>query len=201
MYLGLYDFVGTDGSYNTSGSGMKQLASIPFPTGQWVHLEAYYDWSTAKTGSVVAYQDGVEVLRQMDAITLYSGRTYDKVKGQFGYFQWAVNNYGGKLNPSPYALYIDDAAISTRLLRLPAVGRATTTTTASSTRPTTSCGARTGRLDAIPPGTPPGEPTSARHSGGSGSGASANAAVPEPATLVLLMFAAAGWCLRRRRAA
>jgi hypothetical protein len=36
---------------------------------------------------------------------------------------------------------------------------------------------------------------------GSGSGASANAAVPEPATLTLLMFAAAGWCLRRGRAA
>ena len=36
---------------------------------------------------------------------------------------------------------------------------------------------------------------------GSGAGAIANAAVPEPATLVLLMFAAAGWCLRRGRAA
>ncbi len=36
---------------------------------------------------------------------------------------------------------------------------------------------------------------------GSGSGANAIAAVPEPATLVLLMFAAAGWCLRRGRAA
>jgi len=35
----------------------------------------------------------------------------------------------------------------------------------------------------------------------SGSGASANAAVPEPAALVLLMFAAAGWCVRRSRAA
>jgi hypothetical protein len=36
---------------------------------------------------------------------------------------------------------------------------------------------------------------------GSGAGASANGAVPEPATLVLMMFAAAGWSLRRRRAA
>jgi hypothetical protein len=36
---------------------------------------------------------------------------------------------------------------------------------------------------------------------GSGTGAIANAAVPEPAMSVLLMFAAAGWCLRRRRAA
>jgi hypothetical protein len=35
----------------------------------------------------------------------------------------------------------------------------------------------------------------------SGSAAGANAAVPEPATLVLLTFAAAGWCFRRRRAA
>ena len=35
----------------------------------------------------------------------------------------------------------------------------------------------------------------------SGSGASANVAVPEPTTLVLLMFAAASWCLRRRRGA
>ena len=36
---------------------------------------------------------------------------------------------------------------------------------------------------------------------GSGSGTGANATVPEPTTLVLLMFAAAGWCLRPRRAA
>jgi hypothetical protein len=36
---------------------------------------------------------------------------------------------------------------------------------------------------------------------GSGAGASAIAAVPEPATLMLLMFTAAGWCFRRRRAA
>ena len=34
---------------------------------------------------------------------------------------------------------------------------------------------------------------------GSGAGATANGAVPEPATLVLLTFAASGWCLRRRR--
>jgi fibronectin-binding autotransporter adhesin len=36
---------------------------------------------------------------------------------------------------------------------------------------------------------------------GSGAGARANAAVPEPATLVLLTFVAIGWCFRRRRAA
>jgi hypothetical protein len=36
--------------------------------------------------------------------------------------------------------------------------------------------------------------------GGSGANATANsAAVPEPSTLVMLIFAAAGWCFRRRR--
>jgi hypothetical protein len=32
-----------------------------------------------------------------------------------------------------------------------------------------------------------------------GSSAIANAAIPEPSTLVLLMFAATSWCIRRRR--
>ena len=36
---------------------------------------------------------------------------------------------------------------------------------------------------------------------GSGAGVSANAAVPEPATLVPMMFATADWCLRLRRKA
>ena len=47
-------------------------------------------------------------------------------------------------------------------------------------------------------GTPAGYNAWRTHFGqpsGSGAGAIANAAVPEPATLVLLMFAAAGWCL------
>ena len=35
---------------------------------------------------------------------------------------------------------------------------------------------------------------------GNGAGAIANAAVPEPATMVMLMLALAGWCLRRGRA-
>jgi probable HAF family extracellular repeat protein len=35
--------------------------------------------------------------------------------------------------------------------------------------------------------------------GGTGSVASANAAIPEPTTLMMLMFAAAGWCLRQGR--
>jgi hypothetical protein len=50
-------------------------------------------------------------------------------------------------------------------------------------------------------GTPAGYHTWRTHFGqiaGSGAGATAIAAVPEPATLVLLKFAAAGWCLGRR---
>ena len=36
---------------------------------------------------------------------------------------------------------------------------------------------------------------------GNGAGANANAAVPEPATTMMLTFATASWLLRRRRAA
>jgi hypothetical protein len=51
-------------------------------------------------------------------------------------------------------------------------------------------------------GTPAGYNTWRTHFGqtdGGGSAAGANAAVPEPTTLVLLMFVAAGWCLQRGR--
>jgi T5SS/PEP-CTERM-associated repeat protein len=39
------------------------------------------------------------------------------------------------------------------------------------------------------------------NTGGAGAGVSANTAIPEPTSLVLMMFAPAGWCLRRRQAA
>jgi len=53
-------------------------------------------------------------------------------------------------------------------------------------------------------GTPAGYNTWRTHFGqtaGSGSGASANVTVPEPATLMLLVFTAASWSLRQRRTA
>jgi hypothetical protein len=53
-------------------------------------------------------------------------------------------------------------------------------------------------------GTPAGYNAWRTHFGqtaGSGSGSSANTAVPEPATVVLLILPASGWCLRRRRTA
>jgi PEP-CTERM motif len=40
-----------------------------------------------------------------------------------------------------------------------------------------------------------------RVAGGSGAGATTNTAVPEPATVALLMSMTAGWYLRRRRTA
>jgi hypothetical protein len=53
-------------------------------------------------------------------------------------------------------------------------------------------------------GTPAGYNAWRAHFGqttGIGSGATTSAAVPEPTTILLLMFGVAGWCLRRRRAA
>ena len=77
---------------------------------------------------------------------------------------------------------------------------ATTTEMASSTQPTTLCGA-TGLEQSLAQNDYDVWRSHFGQTLGSGSGATGNAAVPEPATLMLMMFAVAGWCLRRGRAA
>ena len=105
LRLHLHDFVDAAGNYDETGRPVA-VSPIDFPVGRWVHLEAFYDWATDPTGSVVVWQDGVEVLRQTNTITEYD---YDCCGHPH---QWSVNAYGGKLNPNPHTMYLDDAAIS-----------------------------------------------------------------------------------------
>jgi hypothetical protein len=106
LHLALYDFVGTDGTYNSAGAGMRAIAPLVLPTREWVHLEAFYKWDTGISGSIIVWQNGVEVLRQANTRTQfpYNFGTLPR--------QWSVNAYGDKLNPNPHTMLLDDAAIA-----------------------------------------------------------------------------------------
>jgi len=106
LHLALYDFVGNDGTYNGKGAGMKAISPLVFPTGQWVHLESFYKWDQDSAGSIIVWQDGVEVLHQDGTRTQYP-YNYGTLPRQ-----WSVNAYGDKLDPNPHSMFLDDAAIS-----------------------------------------------------------------------------------------
>jgi hypothetical protein len=102
----LHSFVDANGDFSPNGS-YADVAPITFPTGQWVHLEAYYLWDKSLTGgAVTVWQDGVEIL----GIT--GKRTQTDVDYGSLPRQWAVNAYGENLSPNPHTMVIDDAAIS-----------------------------------------------------------------------------------------
>ncbi|MEX2091914.1 MAG: heparin lyase I family protein [Pirellulales bacterium] len=110
LHLALYDFVGTDGTYNGAGAGMRAISPLVFPSREWVHLEAFYKWDTGPNGSITVWQNGVEVLSQANTRTQYP-YNYGTLPRQ-----WSVNAYGDKLNPNPHTMLLDDAAISTTRL-------------------------------------------------------------------------------------
>jgi hypothetical protein len=89
-----------------SGCRAYQQTLKDLPVGQWFHLEAYLRQSTAFTGQIIVWQDGVEIFNQNNVKTRYSTSEND----------WSINNYGDHVVPSPFTMYFDDAAISTARL-------------------------------------------------------------------------------------
>jgi hypothetical protein len=106
MYYYLYDHVGSDGTYNTSGVGRKASAPINIPLNTWVHLECYYKWSTSDNGQVSCWQNGQPLWNVQGVVTEYN---YGQVSNPR---QWMVNNYTDNTSPSTQTFYVDDAAIS-----------------------------------------------------------------------------------------
>lgn len=187
----LHSFVDVNGEFSPNGS-YADVAPITFPTGQWVHLEAYYRWDKSLTGgAVTVWQDGVEIL----GIT--GKRTQTDV--EYGSYprQWAVNAYGENLNPNPHTMFIDDAAISRSRL-----SAALSTSIAGDFN-------RDGRVNAADytvwrsglGGTyTQADYTTWRSNFGRTAGAASATAVPEPATLTCLaLTAGVVWAHRRRR--
>lgn len=106
LYFSLNYKVGNDGGYKTPGWGNAAASPIDIPLRQWVHLECKYRWSIVPDGEITCWQDGEEIW------------SLNGIKTEFDYIgdafprQFSVNSYANDVSPSPYTLYLDDAAIS-----------------------------------------------------------------------------------------
>lgn len=90
-----------------SGSSVYHgTAEATFPTGRWVHLEAFFRGGWHGDGEIRIWQDGVE---------LWHFAGIDTIR-EDGDIRWAVNNYTSSIRPDPAVIYIDDATIATMRL-------------------------------------------------------------------------------------
>lgn len=91
------------GEWNDTGQ-TQTVAKSPLrvPLNTWSQLRVRYRWGKNKTGLIVAWQDGVEIMRVENIWT-------ELDVPWLGYpRQWTVNNYN---THGPNSLYIDDAEI------------------------------------------------------------------------------------------
>lgn len=87
----------------------KRLANptprIPYPVGQWFHLEAYFTYEPPRNGHIIVWQDGQQLIDVPDLGVAPSENLY-----------WGIGSDTDGLTPSAFTMYVDDAAISTARL-------------------------------------------------------------------------------------
>jgi hypothetical protein len=102
LYLRLEDHNGQDSCAGGQCSVWDQsLADVPI--GKWFQIEGFQHCAGDGSGHVTIWQDGVLIYEVTGQPTRYAD----------GDCQWSVNAYGSQVTPTPFELYVDDAAIST----------------------------------------------------------------------------------------
>jgi hypothetical protein len=104
------------GPYSSDGVGFKSHSQniATLPTGKWVHLEAYLRESNSFDGQLTFWQDGEKLFDFKNIRTSYANCTQNSWCASN---EWSVNLYSDGLSPSPAAIYVDDAAISTEYIQ------------------------------------------------------------------------------------
>ena len=100
--------------YYPPGGGARQRYTQrvkALPVGRWFMLETYVRASTALTGQIIVWLDGVEIFNINNIVTRGSGTD--------GAPQWEITNYGYNLSPTTVTKYVDDAVISTTRIGVP----------------------------------------------------------------------------------
>jgi hypothetical protein len=72
-------------------------ASIAIPVGRWFEVKALHSCRTDRSGTVVFWQDGVEILRAENVQTAYPGSKCN----------WSINNYNNDPKPANNVLRLD----------------------------------------------------------------------------------------------
>ena len=80
----------------------EQPNPVPVPTATWVHFEIFYRKAADATGEIIVWQDGVQILDVTNALTAPTD-----------FVQWDAGGGSNDIAPSPAAVYLDDATIST----------------------------------------------------------------------------------------
>jgi hypothetical protein len=78
---------------------------VPYPIGQWFHLEAYFAYEPPRNGHITVWLDGQPVLDVPDLGVAPSDNLY-----------WGVGSDTDGVRPSNCTMYLDDAAVSTARL-------------------------------------------------------------------------------------
>ena len=96
MYFGMFNWV-------NSKRYTQRIKTVP--ARQWTHLEVYYKQSANNTGHITVWHDGTQIY-DVDGITTMFSDSSESAS-------WSVNNYGDRLNPNPFTVFVDDMTVST----------------------------------------------------------------------------------------
>jgi hypothetical protein len=80
----------------------EQATPVPVATDTWVHFEIFFRKAADATGRIIVWQDGAQILDVTNAITAPTD-----------WVQWDAGGGSNDVAPSPAAVYLDDATIST----------------------------------------------------------------------------------------
>jgi hypothetical protein len=92
----LYDY--------TTQINYRQPVPVVFPVDTWVQVEVYLAKATDASGQITVWQDGIPIFNRPGVTVLND------------WVQWDAGGASDELTPSPAAIYLDDAAISTTRL-------------------------------------------------------------------------------------
>jgi hypothetical protein len=107
LRLGLHSRITPEGDWVSGQTNVLVRSQASVPIGRWFHLESRYRWDRGGNGRITTWLDGRQVW-DVGGLTTEFGWDFWVWNRQ-----WTVNNYGSGMDPAPFTIWIDDAAVAT----------------------------------------------------------------------------------------